>query len=173
MTRWFVYLLAALVMEAVALLLAPVLPAFARGGFLPHWLRWFETVDANLYGDHGWQTEHVKDPQAYWSQVRWLARNRAYGFKWTVLAAPMCLEQLTYEGDLKVNRNNGRFGLLRVRMGAYWQWKLVRPVGFGYCVMLNFGWLLDDFSQARALFLFSPRVALVKKGDGDGTDRAV
>ena len=171
--RWLVYLVAALVMELLALLLAPVLPLFARDGFLPVWLRWFETYDCNLYGDHGWQTEHVADPKAYWSQVRWLARNRAYTFKWTVLSAPMVLEDLTYEGDLKVNRNNGRFGLLRVRMGRYWQWKLVRPIGLGYCVMLNFGWLLNDFGQANALFLFSPRVARVKQGDGNGTGRQV
>jgi hypothetical protein len=160
--RWACYLIAALLMEALALVLAPLLPAFARDGHLPRWLKWFETYDCNLYGDHGWQTEHVKEPSSYWSQVQWLARNRAYTFKWTVLSAPMCLEKLTYEGDLKINRNNGRFGVLRVTMGEYWQYKLVRPLAFGYCSMLNFGWLLDDFSQPSALFMFSPRLARIK-----------
>lgn len=30
-----------------------------------------------------------------------------------------------------------------------------------YCWMLNFGWLLDDPSQEKALFMCSPRLAVV------------
>lgn len=156
------YLVAAMFMEAVALLLAPVLPLFARNGYLPGWLIWFETVDANLYGDKGWRTEHVTDPTNYWSQVKWLARNRAYNFKWTVLSAPMTPIDVVFVGDNTINRNNGHYGTLRARMGDYWQYKLVKPIGnTGWCWMLNFGWLLDDLDQGNALFLFSPRIVRI------------
>lgn len=174
MIRWVVFLVAALVMEALAIVLAPVLPFFASvrpgplnngkqiafGHRLPAWLAWFDTPDNALDGDENWLTSHKP---GHWSQVGWLLRNRAYGFKWGPLAAPMRLEQLVWAGDIRINRNNGRFGKLTVTMGGYWQWKLVKPIGTtGYCWMLNFGWLLDDFSKDKALFLFSPRIARIK-----------
>lgn len=167
--RYLVYLAAALAMEVLAFVLAPVLPLFARNGYLPGWLAWFQTPDYSLYGDPGWQSEHVRDPRSYWSQVRWLLRNRAYGFKWSVLAAPVDLQSYSFRGnpDIK-NRHNAVAGWLHVTMGEYWQWKWIAPLpGTSMCVMLNFGWLLDPYyrhpslakTQPRALFMFSPRLA--------------
>ena len=36
-------------------------------------------------------------------------------------------------------------------------YKIVRPL-FGRVFEDNFGWLLDDTSKERALFMFSPRI---------------
>lgn len=162
MIRWGLYLLACLVVEALAVLLAPVLPLLANeAGWLPRWLWWFQTPDNSIHGDAGHALRWAGKSH-YLREVAWLLRNRAYGFKWTTLSAPMDKAARVIDGDTRINRNDGRFGLLRITMGPYWQWKLVKPIGFGWCVMLNFGWLLDDGDQARALYLFSPRMAKIK-----------
>lgn len=176
MIRWLAFLLLGILVELLALLLSPILPLFRvqRYGWsdnrtyqatfprLPGWLAWFDTPDNDILGDSAHQLRHFKS-SAYWQMVCWLARNRAYGLKWGPLAAPMdaAIQQVT--GNRKINRNNGQYGTLRITMGPYWQFKLVKPIAkTGYCWMINLGWLLDDTSQPRALFLFSPRFARIK-----------
>lgn len=175
MMRWISYLFACLVVEVLAIFLAPVLPLFARlkygpwenasgqalGHRLPSWLAWFDTPDNALEGDSNWQASHIW-PSSHWSMAGWLLRNRAYGFKWSVLSAPNNMLRIV-EGDKLINYHTSRFGELRITMGDYWQWKRIGKLGnTGYGYMLNFGWLLDDTSQERALFLFSPRIVRVK-----------
>jgi hypothetical protein len=47
---------------------------------------------------------------------------------------------------------------MRIKRGdGYWQYKSVRPF-LGRIIVLNMGWLLDDPSQEKALFMFSPRL---------------
>lgn len=177
MIRWLAFLLLALIAELLGLLLAPLLPAFRvqRCGWsdnhayqvtaqrLPRGLSWFDTPDNDLMGDSAHCRRHATS-SSYWTMVCWLARNRTYGFKWGPLAAPMDAAAQQVTGNRSINRNNGQFGTLRITMGAYWQWKCVKPIGqTGYCWMLNFGWLLDDASQPRALFMFSPRFSSVRK----------
>lgn len=171
--RWTIYLLVSFVMQLVALVITPLLPLFASpregrsengnviavGPRLPRWLAWFDTPDNDLYGDPKWRTSH---DGGHWSQVGWLYRNSLYQFKWSVLSAPIDRFKVMFDGDRLINRNNGHYGELRVKMGDYWQYKLVKPIGStGYCWMLNFGWLLDDTSQDRALFMFSPRLVKI------------
>lgn len=87
---WFAMLPLEIAFTLLALLLAPVLPLFARDeyGFcdnanamrteprLPSWLSWFMTPDNSLYGDAGWRTEHCPDHwHDYWGMVQWLWRN--------------------------------------------------------------------------------------------------
>lgn len=140
---------------------------------LPAWLAWFDTPDNSLWGDHGWRTIHCPAYKSYFGMVRWLWRNHGYGFKWSKLAArvsdPACIE---WEGDPRINRNNGRTGVFEARMGKYWQYKWVKRIGrTGYCISLNFGWLLDayvtdpacHYEQPLALFLFSPRLGRIKQ----------
>ena len=173
MIRWIIYLLFSLFMQVVALFVTPLLPAFAYPRLgkvdngngeaveprLPKWLSWFDTPDNSLLGDNNWRNSHNG---GYWSKVAWLYRNCIYYFKWSVLAAPMDTYKILFDGDPKINRNNGRFGVLRVSMGSYWQYKMVKPIGkTGYCWMLNFGWLLDDTSKDKALFMFSPRLVKI------------
>lgn len=163
--RWFLYLLASLVMQVVALIITPILPLFARQRFgawnnaseqrfgyrLPTWLSWFDTPDNALDGDYNWLKEHY--PVSYWSMVGWLYRNSLYGFKWSVLSAPMDKEAREISGPSPTWINPG---FQRITMGDYWQWHLVKLVG-PVTINFNFGWLLNDGDQPRALFMFSPR----------------
>jgi len=173
MLRWLICLVALFVMSLLALVLTPVLPLFARSRMgpvdnnhgqakeprLPVWLAWFDTPDNSLLGDPGWRATHNG---GYWSQVAWLYRNSLYGFKWGPIAAPMGAERHIH-GDPSINRNNGHYGILRISMGPYWQWKCVKPIGrSGYCWMINLGWMLDDAGQQRALFMFSPRLVRLR-----------
>ena len=172
MIRWLFYLLALIVMTIIAWIVTPILPAFATPRLgpidnnhgqaveprLPLWLAWFDTPDNSLLGDSNWKATH---DGGYWSQVQWLYRNTLYGFKWGPLAAPMS-EPRIIRGDPTINRNNGHFGSMSITMGVFWQWKCVKRIGqTGYCWMLNFGWMLDDASQTRALFMFSPRCVTI------------
>ncbi|MBS1189059.1 MAG: hypothetical protein H6R10_851 [Rhodocyclaceae bacterium] len=174
--RYFIYLIAALAMEIVSLPLAFILPFFARNARLPRWLSWFQTPDYSLEGDGGWQNEHWQWRKRlsdllciYVGYMGWLLRNRAYGFKWSVLAAPVDQDALRSEGDLSIkNRDHAKAGWFRVWMKGYWQYKRIWQIpGQTLCVMLNFGWQLDNYitdptlhlTRPKALFMFSPRVS--------------
>lgn len=88
MIQYFTLLPLHLLMGLVCWFLSPILPLFAIGrDTLPSWLSWFQTPDAPLDGDSGFAKDFPPDqyPQ-YYRRVRWLARNPAYGFAWTVLA---------------------------------------------------------------------------------------
>lgn len=92
----------------------------------------------------------------YWSKVGWLYRNSLYGFKWSVMAMPVTNERKVF-GDTAINHHTGHCGALYISQpNGAWQFKMVMPWNDGYSV-LNFGWLLDDTSQERALWMFSPR----------------
>jgi len=173
MIRWLIYLLALFVMSVIAIFITPLLPLFARPRLgpidnnhgqaveprLPNWLSWFDTPDNSLLGDASWKACH---DGSYGSQVAWLYRNSLYGFKWGPIAAPMS-EPRIITGDPTINRNNGHYGILRIRMAGYWQWKCVKPIGrTGRCWMINLGWMLDDADQKRALFMFSPRLVKLR-----------
>lgn len=173
MVRWLLCLAALFAMSVLAFFLTPILPAFARPRLgpvdnnhgqaveprLPRWLAWFDTPDNSLLGDKNWKATH---DGGYWSQVAWLYRNSLYGFKWGPIAAPMGGKRIIH-GDPDINRNNGHYGVLRITMGPYWQWKCVKPIGRSQrCWMINLGWMLNDASQARALFMFSPRVVSLR-----------
>lgn len=161
------FLVASLLAHACAFLLAPVLPLFAEsrkgwldngkfwnvGPRLPLWLAWFDTPDNSLRGDARWDREHTF---GYRSMVGWLLRNRAYGFNWTVLSRAIQAER-TVTGDPDIGYQGSRFGTLKIKQpNGAWQYKVVRPL-FGKVFEGNFGWLLDDTSKQRALFMLSPR----------------
>ena len=164
--RWTLYLLASLIMQVVAWIITPLLPLFAEYRYgpidnnnafaneprLPNWLSWFMTVDNSLYGDNNWKSNHYYTK--HWSMVAWLYRNSLYGFKWSVLSAPMNKDAREIHGESPTWKTPG---FQRIKMGDYWQWHLVRSIG-PFIVNLNFGWLLNDGDQERALFMFSPRL---------------
>lgn len=168
--RWLIYLILSLVMQVVAWIITPLLPFFSerrmgawdngneqRLGFrLPLWLAWFDTPDNALDGDHNWLLGHC--PVTYWSMVGWLYRNSLYGFKLSVLSAPID-KSLIVKQVIYVDWNAP--GLQRISMGDYWQWHLVKRIG-PLLLNLNFGWLLNDASQARALFMCSPRFRICR-----------
>ena len=166
--RWALYLLISLVLQVVVWVITPALPLFAvqRLGFsdnasrlstdprLPLWLAWFDTPDNSLLGDSRWRAEHSG---GYWSMVGWLYRNSLYGFKWTVLAMDVQDTQIIV-GNPDIGYQRSRFGILRIRQpNGAWQFKIVKPI-LGKIFEGNFGWLLDDTTKQRALFMFSPRI---------------
>lgn len=185
MFRFLIYLVVGELFGLLAWIVAPILPLFAtmQDGWsdnshyraveprLPWWLGWFMTPDNSLWGDNGWQTKHCPNFKSYWGMVKWLCRNRAYGFSWTVLACPVGdPAAAVVDGDLNIDRNNGRFGSFRIVLGDYWQRKWVTRIGnTDYLVSLNVGWLLDPYvknpetvkAQPLALYLFSPRFGRV------------
>lgn len=162
--RWPLYLLASFVMQVVAWIITPILPLFAvnrfgpidnasREGYeprLPLWLSWFDTPDNCLYGDDNWYRKNGGD---YLSKVGWLYRNSLYGFKWSVLSAPMDAAAREIRGP---SPTWNAPGFQRIHMNGYWQWHLVKQIG-PFVINFNFGWLLNDGDQPRALFMFSPR----------------
>ena len=143
MHTWLCCLFVYFVMQAVAWVVTPVLPLFREDRLgnsdnnkyqrveprLPLWLAWFDTPDNSLRGDARWKREH---DGGYWSMVGWLLRNRTYGFNWTVLSLP--------EGH-----------------PSAWQWH--KKIYFKtFYLDLNFGWMLDNIENGRAMFMFSPRI---------------
>lgn len=166
--RYFIYLIAALIAEVVAVPAAFVLPFFAIGRpVLPRWLSWFQTPDNDLDGDAGWLILHwqwryklVPTLCNYVGRVGWLLRNRAYGFKWSVLAAPID-HAPAFNGDPVVNRNNGHFGLLRCWHGNAWQWKWVHPLKRWHLLAIAFSLSLGNFFMGDLCLFMSSIVILI------------
>lgn len=141
--RYFLYCIILAITQLVTWIVTPILPLFSvyRGGWcnnnqfiadsyrLPKWLSWFDTPDNSLCGDQKWEQRHTC---SYWSKVAWLYRNSLYGFKWSILSLP-------------------------VGHTDAWQWH--KKFYFKYFYLdLNFGWMLDNIENGKAMFQFSPRI---------------
>ena len=175
----------------LAMLLAPVLPLFARlrnGPIdnangegveprLPAWLFWFDTsTDNSLWGDHGWRTKHCpRYWQSYIGEVLWLWRNPAAGFCWSVLSRKSLLDDaytVSHSGNgLDVDKGHGKYGWYFIRCardGAFsLRWcKQVGPKVLSFEV----GWLLDVYIKnpanatkaPLATFQFQPQIKTAK-----------
>jgi hypothetical protein len=126
---------------------------------LPLWMSWLDTPDNSLGRDGNHMKAHG---ETYFSKFYGLWKNSLYNFKWSVLAAPannkVCL---TIEGPTNLNPHTKTYGTMRIKRGdGYWQYKCVKPF-MGRILILNMGWLLDDPSQEKALFMCSPRLKKV------------
>lgn len=80
--RYLLYLLVNLLVSGINLLFAPVLAQAADNtGWLPSWLRWFQTPGDSLDGSVGWQTKDrwflVEDRRwkRWVNRVAWLWRS--------------------------------------------------------------------------------------------------
>jgi hypothetical protein len=147
----------------VAVLFAPILPLFAKNGWLPNWLSWFQTPDNPLYGD---STFILNNGGGYLAEVKWLLRNPAYGFglKYINGFSPM-----VWYGDRTIKDNAGAIaGWLFVKGGGLFQFTWIYPIGFSRCIYVNFGWniraLIDPNVSPKpnpyqATFVFSPRLS--------------
>lgn len=166
-----------LVITLLAVILAPILPIFAKDSYgpldngstmgigprLPKWLNWFMTPDNSLYGDATFEKLH---PPSYWSEVLWLWRNPAYSFGLRYLNAPY---ETSYSGDPSIKDNdNAKAGWCLVHANGLFQFKWVKPIGFSRCIYCNFGWnimaLVDPNVNPKpnpyqATFVFSPRIS--------------
>ena len=174
---YFVLVPISLLISLLAVILAPILPLFAKPimGWcdnhsyeaveprLPSWLNWFMTPDNSLWGDATFQSINGK---SYWSEVKWLWRNPAYSFALRYLTLPV---QATYSGDNTIKDNdNAKEGWLFVRAGGLFQFTLVKRIfSSSRCIYINLGWniraLVDPnanpTSPYQATFVFSPRIS--------------
>ncbi len=171
----------------LAMLLAPMLPAFSRELYgpinnnaaygveprLPKWLSWFDTYhDNSLYGDDGWKTKHYpKLWNSYLGMVLWLWRNPAAGFAKEVLAKPINLSRvylLDHSGsELNVDKsyNDGWF-FISTDSGLF-QYRWVKTYA-RLQLSLELGWLLDVYiknpnnykEQPRAYYQLQPQLKL-------------
>lgn len=93
-----------------------------KGPRLPEWLAWFDTFDGTL--DAGLQPGETS---SYWTRMRWLYRNPAYGFSYWALGARFIPGEWWVERcdsdtfhatsqDGRFNWNVVRFGL-RIKLG--------------------------------------------------------
>ena len=154
---WLFVLPIVLIMEIVAVLLAPILPLFSKNAWLPDWLSWFQTPDNNLMGDEGHQARWLKH-SPYMQMVAWLVRNRAYGFKWDTFGAPRSPYRLRGTADIG-NRHSYKPGwFFIINDDGFWYYKCVFPITSSYCVQLGFGWQLDAPIFGRSIYMFSPRI---------------
>ena len=168
--RYTTYLIVSLVMQLVTWVITPMLPLFVvrREGWcnnheyrsvaprLPLWLRWFDTPDNSLLGDTSHFNKYILYPM-YFRYLFWLYRNSLYGFKWTVLAGPHPAGLLISGDRIALVYHSKKYGIMHLKAGTCWQWKCVKPL-WKWVLVFNFGWLLEDTSQERALFIFSPRI---------------
>lgn len=150
MTRWLTCLLLCLVAEVLAI------PGAFLAAWRPEWFPWLMTPDNPVDGDPGHQERWAGKP-VYLRRLAWLLRNRAYGFKWGPLGCPAA--PYATEGDPAIkNRTGGRAGWFRLSAPPFWYVKVIRPIGFNYCLQIAMGWQLDAPIKGRCLFMFSPRV---------------
>jgi len=166
-----------LLMTAIAVILAPVLPVFAVqkewwldnhakrgvGPVLPSWLNLFMTPDNSLDGD---ATFERLNPPSYWSKVKWLWRNPAYSVCLRYLTAPYNTQVF---GDKTIKDNdNAKAGWCFVKANGLFQFTWIAPIGNARCVRFTGGWnimaLADNNVPVKpdpyqATFAFSPRLS--------------
>ena len=186
MIKYLVLLLVYIVFFILAMLLAPLLPLFmelrdgptdnnnARGlePRLPLWLGWFDTaIDNSLWGDKGWRTKHCPDRWRYYDgMMRWLWRNPAAGFSWSVLAHAVDASDifsLSSSGcGLNLDKARGQQGWFLIKStGGAFQFRWVKAWG-NWQMSFEAGWLLDVYlkdkravlTQPKALYQFQPRL---------------
>jgi hypothetical protein len=171
--KYVFLLLLDLIGEVVNLLLAPIVVLFADDyGWLPKWLSWFQTNDNSLYGDHGWQTEHLwfknkENAEELWiNKVRWLYRNDMYGFAINVLGANIHPDAVWEErGNPKVSTNPLCNGYVYRKLTnpdgkSYFQFYYVKQWSSKFAIRINIGWKIwgEQLAKDRVnnQFVFSP-----------------
>lgn len=167
-----------LLLTLIAVILAPILPLFAKPlmGWcnnhsyeaveprLPTWLNWFMTPDNSLYGDATFQ--ELFPQGSYWSMVHWLWRNPAYSFGLRYIDG----NPVYYKGDKTIKDNDGaKEGWLYVYSCGLFQFVYIKRIfSTNRCIYCNFGWnirvLVDDNvspkpNPVQATFVFSPRIS--------------
>ena len=175
-----------LILTAFAMLIAPVLPIFAKnengpldnatsygqGMRLPQWMSWLMTPDNSLEGDGGWKNEHwqwrFKFPApiaSYIGYVGWLWRNPAYSFGMKYIDGT---QNVTMKGDNSIGDNQtAKEGSVYVECEKLFQYVYIKRIfNTNKCVYVNLGWniraLLDPNNRKinyRATLAFSPRVS--------------
>ena len=167
--KWVAMLPVSILVTVLGIVLSPILPLFAKDGWLPKWLSWFQTPDNSLYGDDGWKYEHwqwrykLPAPLAtYVGEFGWLLRNPGQGYGVRYLTGDPIIA--TFTGNSHVNDNPGIEGTCMVHCQGLFQWVWVKRISVSKCIYCNFGWnvkgCIDGNERSHtATYTFSPRVA--------------
>lgn len=162
-----------LITTLIAIITAPIMPIFAKqidgwllnhsiwgiGPRLPTWLNWFMTPDNSLDGDETFQQINGR---SYWSKVKWLWRNPAYGFALRYINRPY---NIYVAGDNTIKDNdNAKAGWCFVKSNGLFQFTSVTPIGFNRCIYIVLGWNIRGVVTTnqdiwQATFAFSPRIS--------------
>ena len=161
-----------LALTLAALILAPILPIFAKDIYglvdngsssgteprLPDWLGWFQTWDNSLYGDATFQRING---ESYLSMVKWLIRNPLPCFAQKICTDPT----YTISGNNAVTDGaQGVSGCVFVKSNGLFQFVWIFPISASKCVYINIGWNIRALTMGasvpfRATFSFSPRIS--------------
>jgi len=150
--RWALIGIPVLFFTAISYPLAPIVVLFEHNGRLPRWLCWFQTYDHNLYGGLDWQAENP-NYTTYCSMVRWLWRNPAGTFSYTV-AGIWPSGTVIIKGNSKTqNTPNGHSGKCLTRCKNSWLLNYVHQWGQSHkCLRIVLGWKLyyeQDYGVCR------------------------
>jgi len=170
--KWALMVPVSLLLTVISFPLALILPLFAKNGWLPNWLLWFQTPDNSLYGDEGWKTEHwqwrykLPKPLAdYVGMVGWLWRNPAYGYGCVSMTGyPITA---TFTGNEKVNDSPLSEGYIIVHSQDLFQFVWCKKITAAKCLYFVFGWNIkglinSDQRTHLATYAFSPRISIFK-----------
>ena len=170
--KWFCFLAINLITNLLALPLTPIVVLFAsKTGWLPWYLWYFQTPDNSLDGDSGWKVTHPAS--TYWNRVRWLWRNRLYGFSAAVLRViydPTVGDYLTLTGDRDIGnsgplaKSGHYFKLLYTKKSKIkgFEWYYIRRYKHwpNKCIRILIGWKLPEPNDTpvytKCTFGFSP-----------------
>jgi hypothetical protein len=171
--KWVLFLILNQITNFLSLFLTPVVVLFAsEDGWLPNWLWWFQTPDNPLDGDAGWKTGYrpitTEDTKLkrYYNRVRWLYRNKLYGFSEAVLSIKYTNTQtLITTGNHVSNGPLGESGTYIAKL-----YEGDKLIGFKYyyirqykhwptkCIRILIGWKINENPEPGkvASFGFSP-----------------
>lgn len=183
--RWLILWPYWLLVTVVSFIASAVLPKFAKNVSGPidnnngtaieprlvGWLSLFQTPDNSLLGDN---TYKRLNDGGYWSQVRWLMRNPACGFKesFPLVANIHCLDSVSVYGNKDIrDGDKGVSGWCLTRVDKYWSLLLIYPITSSMAMHFTFGWELKTYAedstrlldQSKAQYVFSPRFSHFKK----------
>lgn len=98
--------------------------------------RWLDTIDNDLRGDHGHQTEHSigQDPTTWWNQVLWLWRNGGNHFNYFTIGVADATAP----------------------PWAFWN-KVAIPLPFGWFIDFRIGWSPEGPKQGRRKYVMTVR----------------
>jgi hypothetical protein len=161
--KWFLLIPAEIIMNVLALILAPVLSLVSvlfRVEWLPSWLWWFQTIDNDLDGDSGWHTAHFTNLEStsygfkrWLKRTLWLMRNRAYGFADSVSGVKIVVgDVIQVKGNPDITNSGGVAGSFYAEAFSSgsdtpkaWCYMLVWNWGLGRCLRIYLGWKLQNW----------------------------
>jgi len=164
-----------LFMTLVAVIIAPILPAFAiqqdgwldnqsmwgRGPRLPKWLNLFMTPDNSLDGDAAFDRINGR---SYLAKVKWLWRNPAYSVCLRFIDTIANKPKLTGDDSIRDN-DNAKAGWCFVRCGGLFQFTWIKSIGYSRCIYVVIGWNIrgtlhqPPSTNYQATFAFSLRIS--------------